>query len=126
MLDASSTWGPVIGQSWLAYFLKSTAKFKASTLRAHDRILRCRINAAFRSQVERRIYAAERGAKRNLSCAPTIAGRQAVIGKHRINGYSCSMKLAELIPAFHEPWWVWSSAFRRLAGPGPAEGPRFA
>jgi len=27
---------------------------------AHDRILRCRINAAFRSQVERRIYAAER------------------------------------------------------------------
>src|SRR6266498_2366506 len=38
--------------------------------RAHDRILRCRINAAFRSQVERRIYAAERGARRNLSCAP--------------------------------------------------------
>jgi hypothetical protein len=37
--------------------------------RAHDRILRCRINAAFRSQVERRIYAAERGARRNLSCA---------------------------------------------------------
>src|SRR2546425_436570 len=37
---------------------------------AHDRILRCRINAAFRSQVERRIYAAERGARRNSSCAP--------------------------------------------------------
>src|SRR6266487_7043215 len=38
-------------------------------VKAHDRILRCRINAAFRSQVERRIYAAERGARRNLSCA---------------------------------------------------------
>src|SRR5439155_27331650 len=36
---------------------------------AHDRILRCRINAAFRSQVERRIYAAERGSRRNLFCA---------------------------------------------------------
>jgi len=28
-------------------------------LGVHDRILRCRINAAFRRQVERRIYAAE-------------------------------------------------------------------
>jgi hypothetical protein len=27
--------------------------------RVHDKILRCRINAAFRSQVERRIYTAE-------------------------------------------------------------------
>ena len=41
-----------------------------SVRRAHDRILRCRINAAFRSQMERRIYAAERGARRNLSRAP--------------------------------------------------------
>src|SRR5205814_10319935 len=33
---------------------------------------------------------------------PKIAGRQAVIGKHGINRYSSSMKLAELIPALHE------------------------
>jgi hypothetical protein len=42
------------------------------TARAHDRILRCRINAAFRNQVERRIWAAERGARRNLSCAQLL------------------------------------------------------
>jgi hypothetical protein len=34
--------------------------------RAHHRIRRCRINAAFRGLLERCIYAAERGAKRNL------------------------------------------------------------
>src|SRR5712691_4437155 len=42
---------------------------------AHDRILRCRINAAFRSQVERRIYAAERSTRRNLSCAQVLPKR---------------------------------------------------
>src|SRR6266487_6688728 len=50
-------------------------------VKAHDRILRCRINAAFRSQVERRIYAAERGARRNLSCAP--ASKNYCIAVHR-------------------------------------------
>src|SRR5436309_14481175 len=38
-------------------------------------ILRCRINAAFRSEADRRIYAAERGAKRNLTCAPIAKAR---------------------------------------------------
>src|SRR6267378_3247747 len=33
------------------------------------RIPRCRINAAFHLATERRIYAAERSARRNLSCA---------------------------------------------------------
>jgi hypothetical protein len=37
--------------------------------RAHDRNLLCRINAAFLWQLERRIYAAEPGATKNLSCA---------------------------------------------------------
>ena len=46
----------------------------------HDRILRCRINAAFRSQVERRIYAAERGARRNLSCALKVLTVPATLG----------------------------------------------
>ncbi len=36
---------------------------------ANDGILRCRINAAFRSQPERRIYAAAGRARRNLSFA---------------------------------------------------------
>jgi len=37
--------------------------------RAHDTIFRCRINAAFRSQVERRIFAAE-GAPEEICPAP--------------------------------------------------------
>ena len=37
--------------------------------RAHDTILRCRMNAAFRSQVERRIYAAE-GVPEEICPAP--------------------------------------------------------
>ena len=37
----------------------SNAISDALLIRVHDTILRCRINAAFRSQVERRIYAAE-------------------------------------------------------------------
>jgi len=40
-----------------------------SVARAHDTILRCRINAAFRSQVERRIYAAE-GSPEEICPAP--------------------------------------------------------
>ena len=43
---------------------------------AHDRNLLCRINAAFRGQLERRIYAAEPGARRNLSCAHYRRRRQ--------------------------------------------------
>jgi hypothetical protein len=39
---------------------------------APDKMLCCRINAAFRIKVERRIYAAERGARRNLSCAQSL------------------------------------------------------
>jgi hypothetical protein len=39
--------------------------FKAS---AHDKILRCRINAAFRRLPERRIYAAAGTSEENLSC----------------------------------------------------------
>jgi len=38
----------------------------------HDTILRCRINAAFRNQVERRIYAAE-GVPEEICPAPEIA-----------------------------------------------------
>ena len=48
---------------------------------AHDTILRCRINAAFRSQVERRIDAAQRGARRNLSCAPGESARQIALAQ---------------------------------------------
>jgi hypothetical protein len=43
---------------------------------AHDTILRCRINAAFRSQVERHIYAAE-GVPEEICPAPGAA-RQAI------------------------------------------------
>ena len=45
-------------------------------LRAHDTILRCRINAAFRSQVERRIYAAERGARMKSVLRPPAGCRR--------------------------------------------------
>jgi hypothetical protein len=34
----------------------------------HDKILRCRINAAFQMRAERCIYAAERRIRRNVSC----------------------------------------------------------
>ena len=40
---------------------------------AHDKILRCRINAAFRSQAERCIYAAGGGALEEIYCAPHLA-----------------------------------------------------
>jgi hypothetical protein len=42
------------------------AKGSAKVEKAHNRILRCRRNAADRT--ERRIYAAELGVRRNLSC----------------------------------------------------------
>ena len=48
----------------------SVTEFTEDFQGAHDRILRCRINAAFRSQVERRIYAAER-APEEICPAPT-------------------------------------------------------
>jgi hypothetical protein len=40
-------------------------QLSASRLEAHDRILRCRINAAFQGLAERRIYAAERERSRS-------------------------------------------------------------
>jgi cell division protein FtsW len=47
---------------------------------AHDKILRCRINAAFRSASERRIYAAGEGPGRNLSCAQSEVGGPGLTG----------------------------------------------
>jgi hypothetical protein len=51
-------------------------RFARAGLGAHDTILRCRMNAAFRSQPERRIYAAGVDPRRNLSCAPGLALRK--------------------------------------------------
>jgi hypothetical protein len=48
-----------------------SGKITPASARAHDTILRCHMNAAFRSQLGRRIDAAERGARRDLSCAPS-------------------------------------------------------
>src|SRR6185369_13240173 len=47
----------------------------ATAPRVHDTILRCRINAAFRSQVERRIYAAE-GVPEEICPAPQRYSRR--------------------------------------------------
>jgi len=44
-------------------------------------MLRCRINAAFRSQVERRIYAAEQGSRRDLSYALRNQRQFVALGK---------------------------------------------
>jgi hypothetical protein len=45
---------------------------RALLIRAHNRILRCRLKAAFRRQAERRLQAAEWHSRRNLSCALLI------------------------------------------------------
>jgi hypothetical protein len=46
-----------------------TGRLFQRAARAHDAMLRCRITAAFRSQVERRIYAAE-GVREEICPAP--------------------------------------------------------
>ena len=47
------------GKVWRRCAVDSAGGPRWGVSRVHDTILRCRINAAFRSQVERCIYAAE-------------------------------------------------------------------
>ena|SRR5438067_10886981 len=52
-----------VGQKAVRVAVAKLKKGGGAARGAHDRILRCRTNAAFRTEVERRICAAERGDK---------------------------------------------------------------